>query len=34
MSDPTSTVESGVGDTPAVPAKPVHPDMHWYVVHA
>jgi transcriptional antiterminator NusG len=34
MSDPTSTVESSAGDTPAVPAKPVHPDMHWYVVHA
>ena len=21
-------------ETPAVPAKPKHPDLHWYVVHA
>jgi transcription termination/antitermination protein NusG len=28
-SEPTDAAE-----TPAVPAKATHPDMHWYVVHA
>jgi transcriptional antiterminator NusG len=28
MSDTTDT------QAPATPAKPTHPDMHWYIVHA
>src|SRR6185369_10470625 len=39
MSDITGQPESSLAEvagteTPAVPAKPVHPDIHWYVVHA
>ena len=36
MSDITDTAaETPSADAPpAAPAKPVHPDMHWYVVHA
>ena len=35
MSDNTDTqAEATPAETPAVPAKPTHPDMHWYIVHA
>ena len=37
MSDTTDTTAENTpaeGGEAAVPAKPVHPDMHWYVVHA
>src|SRR5215216_449125 len=34
MSDITDTAAETPAEQPAVPAKPVHPDMHWYVVHA
>jgi transcriptional antiterminator NusG len=33
MSDATETQASDP-DAPQVPAKPTHPDMHWYIVHA
>jgi transcription termination/antitermination protein NusG len=36
MSDITDTSAEAADsqEQPAVPAKPTHPDMHWYVVHA
>lgn len=36
MSDITDTqaANAAADQQPAVPAKPAHPDMHWYVVHA
>ena len=36
MSDITDTAADvpSADSQPAVPAKAVHPDMHWYVVHA
>ncbi len=35
MSDITDTAaESTDSQQPAVPAKPVNPDLRWYVVHA
>ena len=33
MSDTTDT-QAGSAEQPAAPAKPVNPDMRWYVVHA
>jgi transcriptional antiterminator NusG len=29
-----SEIETQAGDAPATPAKPVNPDLRWYVVHA
>jgi transcription termination/antitermination protein NusG len=34
QADTSSTDVSGAEAPAVVPAKPVHPDMHWYVVHA
>ncbi len=36
MSESTTTTATGADEAqqPAVPVKPTHPDMHWYVVHA
>jgi transcriptional antiterminator NusG len=34
MSDTTTDTLAGSEEQPAVPAKPVNPDMRWYVVHA
>src|SRR6476469_5840356 len=33
MSD-TETTQTGADEQPAAPAKPVNPDLRWYVVHA
>jgi len=34
MSDITDTQDGTAAETPVVPAKPVNPDLRWYVVHA
>ena len=34
MSDITDTAAQSSDSQPAVPAKPVNPDLRWYVVHA
>lgn len=34
MSDDTQAESSAEQQQPQTPAKPTHPDMHWYIVHA